>query len=112
MGIKIIYRISDKAVVGTARGKQPVFVEMLNIVNSECGGVLSDYSWAEVANIPEGHKVVIVPDGTARTEVNMDAVDKRKEAKLDEWAPFIEAMEAKDSMVKGAFRDMVKERMP
>ena len=66
----IIYRKSDRLVAGIAPPTQSVEVEMQNILTSAgfAGSAREDFALATLADKPRGHRIVIDPDGTARTE--------------------------------------------
>ena len=112
--ITIIYRRSDKLVVGKVTPPQDVDVEIKNIVNSELGGTSDDYGVAILTSeIPPGHKVVILDDGTATTEVDLVAAEANKEAKLNDPVirALIEDIEEKLSLPRGELRRDVKDRI-
>lgn len=66
----IIYRKSDRLVAGIAPPTQSVEVEMQNVLNSAgfAGSAREDFALATLADKPRGHRIVIDPDGTAKTE--------------------------------------------
>tara|TARA_Y100000310_G_scaffold342781_1_gene447401 strand:- start:341 stop:664 length:324 start_codon:yes stop_codon:yes gene_type:complete len=68
----IIYRKRDRLIAGYVHPRKTVAmfdeaasVEMDNILQSELGGVATDYAVCECAGIPEGQVAVINEDGAA-----------------------------------------------
>ena len=77
----VIYRKSDKLVVGYATPPQTVEAEIINMINSELGGSTDDYASTVINSIPDGHEVVVASDGTASTKERKKVKDARQ-AKL------------------------------
>lgn len=64
----VIYRKSDRLVVGYVTPPHSVDVELENITKSQLGGVKSDYAVVTLTDLPRGHRPVINLDGTVTTE--------------------------------------------
>ena len=62
--ITLIYRKSDRSIVGFVHPPHRVEVELANILRSELKGRKRDYATVEVEEWPQGHQAVINPDGT------------------------------------------------
>lgn len=76
--ITVIYRKSDKLVAGWVQPPQSVQQEIENVTRSELGGSPADYATAPLASLPEGHRPVIKPNGTATIE-EYPSVTKKKQ---------------------------------
>lgn len=114
--MKIIYRKSDKLVVGYIYPTQKELVELLNITQSELGGAIEDYDTVNVDSIPPSHKAVIQPDGTATFELDTQAIEAQKEAvlKRPEVAAIMDTMETLIVAIETEFpraRGTIKARM-
>ena len=75
--VTVIYRVSDKKVVGMVFPPQSVDVEIDNITKSELGGTKDDYDTATIKKIPSGHVVEIDLDRKVKTKMNPKATAKK-----------------------------------
>lgn len=76
--VTVIYKVSDKKVVGKVFAPHSVKVEIDNLTKSELGGTKDDYATATITTLPRGHVVEINADGTATTKLNPEITAKRQ----------------------------------
>ena len=75
--MKLIYRISDKLIVGTVTPPHPEAVELLNICRSQLGGVPADYALAEAPSKSGDEVYEVNPAGAVLVKPNPVIVTQR-----------------------------------
>jgi len=85
----VIYRKSDQLVCGFVKRKDKaiedveVYTEINNIVNSELGGLSSDYAYIAIPNLPgSDQKIEISPD-LKYSFIPHPVAERRKQGRID-----------------------------
>ncbi len=85
----IIFRKSDKLIAGKvfprrteAQTQEAILVEISNILQSELGGIASDYATVESARAPRGFQVIVNPDDTTSIIAVVLSADRIRIAEL------------------------------
>ena len=73
----LIYRKSDKLIVGTSTPPQPVGVEIQNVLNSELGGDINDYGAVEASVKADDEIWVVSEDGSVSSVANPVTVTRK-----------------------------------
>ena len=66
----LIYKKSDKMIVGTVAPPQPVDLELQSILNSELGGDLDDYGTVEASVKADDEIWIVSEDGSVSSVAN------------------------------------------
>ena len=73
----LIYKKSDKMIVGTATPPQPVDGEVQNILNSELGGDINDYGTVEASVKADDEIWIVSEDGSVSSVANPVTVARK-----------------------------------
>lgn len=73
----LIYKKSDKMIVGTVTPPQPVDLELQSILNSELGGDLDDYGTVEAPPKTSDEIWVVAEDGSVSSVANPATVARK-----------------------------------